>query len=83
MLAACVLYGMLSVWLETPYVLWLIANWLGTAAQAYVTYMVITLNRRLLPEKARPGVLSMAVNYIWATILLVYFFAWTILDRPF
>jgi hypothetical protein len=83
MLAACVLYGMLSVWLKTPYVLWLIANWLGTAAQAYVTYMVITLNRRLLPEKVRPGALSVGINYIWATMLLVYFFAWTILDRPF
>jgi len=45
--------------------------------------MVITMNRRLLPEKARPGALSLAVNYIWATILIVYFFAWTILDRPF
>jgi len=55
----------------------------GTAAQAYVTFMVIILNRRLLPEKARPGGFSMAINYIWATILLVYFFAWTILDRPF
>jgi hypothetical protein len=56
---------------------------LGTAAQAYVTYMVITMNRRLLPEKARPGGISVTISYIWGTILLVYFFAWTILDRPF
>jgi len=45
--------------------------------------MVFTLNRRLLPEKAGAGGLSMTINYIWATILLVYFLAWTILDRPF
>jgi hypothetical protein len=82
-LAALVIYGSLSLWLKTPYVLWLIANWLGTAAQAYITYMIIILNRRLLPQKIRPKGLSLAVNLIWATILLVYFFAWTIKDLPF
>jgi hypothetical protein len=82
-LGALIIYGLIGLWLKTPYIIWLIANWLGTLAQAYVTYMVITLNRRLLPEKIRPKGLPLAVNLIWATILLVYFFAWTIIDLPF
>ena len=82
-LGALVIYGLIGLWLKTPYIIWLIANWLGTAAQAYVTYMVIILNRRLLPEKIRPKGLALAVNLIWATILLVYFFVWTIMDLPF
>jgi hypothetical protein len=70
--------------LETPYVPWLIANWLGTASQAYITFMVRILNRKLLPEQIRSKGLSLAINLIWGTILIVvYFFAWTILDRPF
>jgi hypothetical protein len=44
---------------------------------------VITLNRKLLPEKIRPKGLSVAINLIWATLLLVYFIVWTIKDRPF
>jgi hypothetical protein len=33
--------------------------------------------------KIRPRGVSLVTNYIWATILLVYFFVWTILGRPF
>jgi hypothetical protein len=69
--------------LQTPYFIWLLTNWLGTAAQAYITIMVLILNRRLLPEQIRPRRISLAVNGLWAALLLVYFVAWTIKDRPF
>jgi hypothetical protein len=69
--------------MKTPYLIYLIANWLGVAAQAYVTLMVITLNRRLLPKKIRPRGISLAINLTWATVLLVYFIVWTFKDRPF
>jgi hypothetical protein len=45
--------------------------------------MVLTLNRRLLPEPIRPRGLVVAVNAFWAAVLLVYFVAWTNIDRPF
>ena len=83
MIAALVIYGLIGIWMKTPYIIWLIANWLGTAAQAYITFMVIYLNRKLLPEKIRPRGVSVVVNLIWGAILLVYFFIWTIKDRPF
>lgn len=83
LLGALVVYGLIGIWLKTPYIIWLIANWLGTAAQAYVTFMVLLLNRKLLPEKIRPKGVSLAVNLVWGTILLLYFVAWTIKDRPF
>jgi hypothetical protein len=82
-LGALVIYGLIGIWLKTPYIIWLISAWLGTATQAYITFMVIILNRRLLPEKIRPKGLALAVNLIWATVLLVYFFVWTIKDLPF
>lgn len=82
-LGALVVYGLIGIWLKTPYLIWLIANWLGTAAQAYITFMVLILNRRLLPREIRPGGLSVAVNVLWGTILLVYFVVWTLVDRPF
>jgi len=53
------------------------------AAQAYVTLMVITLKRKLLPEKIRPRGFSLAINLIWTLVLLAYFAAWTFKDRPF
>ena len=83
MLGALVVYGLIGIWLKTPYVLWLISNWLGTAAQAYITFMVIIMNRKLLPPKIRPRGISLAVNLLWGIILLGYFFVWTIKDRPF
>ena len=83
MLGALVIYGMIGIWWKTPYIIWLISNWLGCASQAYITFMVIYVNRKLLPEQIRPKGFSLAINLIWATILLVYFFAWTIMDRPF
>lgn len=82
-LGALVIYGLIGLTLQTPYFIWLLANWLGTAAQAYVTIMVLIINRRFLPEKIRPRRLSLAVNILWAALLLVYFAAWTIIDRPF
>jgi hypothetical protein len=82
-LAALVLYGLVAIWLQTPYFIWLLSNWLGTAAQAYITIMVLILNRRFLPEQIRPGRIPLAINAFWAAVLLVYFVAWTIIDRPF
>ena len=72
-----------GTFLKTPYVLRLIAAWLTTPAQVYVTFMVIILKRKLLPPKIRPQGFSLAINVIWATILLAYFIVWTLKDRPF
>jgi len=83
MLGALVLYGLIGIFMKSPYFIWLLANWLGTASQAFITFMVVILNRRLLPEPIRPRRFSLAINLLWASILLVYFFAWTIIDRPF
>lgn len=83
MLGALVIYGMIGIWWKTPYIIWLISNWLGCASQAYITFMVIYLNRKYLPEQIRPKGFSLAINLIWGTILIVYFFAWTIIDLPF
>ncbi len=82
-LGTVVAYGVIGTFLKTPYALWLIAAWLTAPAQVYVTFMVLMMNRKLLPEKIRPKGFSLAINVIWATILLVYFVAWTIKDRPF
>jgi hypothetical protein len=82
-LGTVVAYGVIGIFMKTPYVLWLIAAWLTAPAQVYVTVMVVALNRKLLPKKIRPGRVSVAINLIWAAFLLVYFIAWTIKDRPF
>lgn len=82
-LGALVLYGLIGIFWKTPYIIWLISNWLGTAAQAYITFMIITLNRKYLPQAIRPRGFSIAVNLIWGVILLSYFMVWTIMDRPF
>jgi len=83
MLAVLVLYGVAGTYMKTPYFIWVISNWLGCASQAYITFMMIIMNRKFLPEAIRPRGLSLVVNLIWATILLIYFFAWTIIDLPF
>lgn len=82
-LGALVVYGLIGLLMETPYLIWLVSNWLGTAAQAYITIMVLILNRKLLPAPLRPGRLSIAVNAVWAVVLLAYFVAWTVIDIPF
>ncbi len=82
-LGALVVYGVILIFVKTPYFIYLVANWLGVAAQAYVTLMVITLNRRLLPEKIRPRGFSLAINLIWTLVLIGYFLVWTLKDRPF
>lgn len=82
-LGALVVYGLIGIFMKSPYIIWLISNWLGTAAQAYITFMVIIMNRKFLPKKIRPSGLSLAVNLFWGLVLLVYFFAWTIKDKPF
>lgn len=76
------LYGMVAVFLQTPYILWLISNWLGNLAHAYVTLMVLWMNLRLLPKAIRPGPVVIAVNVVWAATLIVYFFLWTFIGRP-
>ncbi|MDH7499453.1 MAG: Nramp family divalent metal transporter [candidate division NC10 bacterium] len=83
MLGILVIYGVIGTFLKTPYFIWLITNWVGAAGQAYVTFMVITLNRKLLPKEIRPKGFPLAVNLIWASVLLLYFLVWTFKDRPF
>lgn len=83
MLGVLVIYGVIGTYMKTPYFIWLLSNWLGCASQAYITFMILILNRKYLPDAIKPKGLSLAVNVIWAIILVIYFFAWTILDRPF
>ncbi len=82
-LGALIIYGFLGLFLGTPYIIWLISNWLGTATQAYITFMMLILNRKYLPEKIKPRGASLVVNIIWGSILIIYFFAWTFIDLPF
>jgi len=83
MLAGLVACGALAVFLKTPYVLWLIANWSGAASLAFTGFMVIIVNRKLLPKEVRPRGFSLWINLFYATFLAVYFIVWTIVDRPF
>ncbi len=84
MLGVLVIYGILSVlWGKTPYILWLISNWLGPAAMCYIIFMVVYINRTYLPEKIRIRGISLVVNIVWAIVLGIYFLAWTFIDLPF
>ena len=74
--------GMITVWMKTPYILWLIINWAGVAVHAALTVGIITLNAKLLPGPIRPRKWIITLNVIWAVALFIYFLAWTIYDNP-
>jgi len=74
--------GMITVWLKTPYILWLIINWAGVAVHAALTVGIITLNAKLLPGPIRPRKWIITLNVIWAVALFIYFLVWTIYDNP-
>jgi hypothetical protein len=74
--------GLITVWMKTPYILWLIINWAGVAVHASLTIMIIYLNAKLLPGPIKPKGWIITLNVIWAVVLFIYFIAWTIYDNP-
>ena len=74
--------GLITVWMRTPYILWLIINWAGVAVHASLTLGIIYLNARLLPGPIKPKAWIITLNVIWAVALYIYFIAWTVYDNP-
>jgi len=74
--------GLITVWMRTPYILWLIINWAGVAVHASLTIGIIYLNARLLPGPIKPKAWIITLNVIWAVALFIYFVAWTVYDNP-
>jgi hypothetical protein len=74
--------GLITVWMKTPYILWLILNWTGVAVHASLTLGIVYLNAKLLPAPIKPKGWMIALNVIWAVALYIYFLAWTIYDNP-
>jgi hypothetical protein len=82
MLGFVCVVGMITVWMRTPYILWLIINWAGVAVHASLTLGIVYLNAKLLPGPIKPKPWLIALNVIWAVALFIYFAAWTIYDNP-
>jgi hypothetical protein len=74
--------GMITVWMRTPYILWVIINWAGVAVHAALTLGVTYLNFKLLPGPIKPKMWIVVCNVVWAVALFIYFAAWTIYDNP-
>jgi hypothetical protein len=74
--------GMITVWMRTPYILWVIINWAGVAVHAALTLGVTYLNFKLLPGPIKPSMWIIVCNVAWAVALFIYFAAWTIYDNP-
>jgi hypothetical protein len=82
MMAILCAIGMITVWMRTPYILWVIINWAGVAVHACLTLGIIYLNAKLLPGPIKPKPWLVVANVVWSIILIVYFLAWTIYDNP-
>jgi hypothetical protein len=74
--------GMITVWMRTPYILWVIINWAGVAVHAALTLGVTYLNFKLLPGPIKPKMWIVVCNVVWAIALFIYFAVWTIYDNP-
>jgi hypothetical protein len=74
--------GMITVWMRTLYILWVIINWAGVAVYAALTFGVTYLNFKLLPGPIKPTMWIIVCNVAWAIALFIYFAAWTIYDNP-
>jgi ABC-type multidrug transport system fused ATPase/permease subunit len=74
--------GMITVWMRTPYILWVIINWAGVAVHAGLTVGVTYLNFKLLPGPIKPKMWIVVCNVVWAIALFIYFAAWTIYVNP-
>jgi len=74
--------GMITVWMRTPYILWVIINWAGVAVHASLTLGIVYLNAKLLPAPIKPKMWIIVCNVVWAITLFIYFAAWTIYDNP-
>jgi hypothetical protein len=77
-----VAYGICAIPLGTPYFIWLIANWLGQAAQAYITILMLAINLKFLPKPIRPKWYHLLINIIWIIVLIGYFIIWTVMEPP-
>jgi hypothetical protein len=82
MMAFLCAVGMITVWMRTPYILWVIINWAGVAVHAALTLGVTYLNFKLLPGPIKPKMWIIVCNVAWAIALFIYFAAWTIYDNP-
>ena len=82
MLGILCVVGMVTVWMKTPYLLWVIINWAGVAVHASLTLGIVYLNWKLLPGPIKPARWIIVANIVWAVTLFIYFAAWTILDNP-
>jgi hypothetical protein len=82
MLGILVAVGMVTVWMKTPYILWVIINWAGVAVHASLTLGIVYLNWKLLPGPIKPARWIIVANMVWAIILFAYFIVWTIYDNP-
>ena len=82
MLGILCVVGIITVWMRTPYILWVIINWAGVAVHASLTLGIIYLNAKLLPGPIKPRPWIVVANVVWAIILFVYFIGWTIYDNP-
>jgi len=82
MLGALVTYGICCIPLGTPYFIWLIANWLGTLTQPFITLLLIYMNRKYLPKPLRPKWYHVTANVAWSIVLISYFIIWTIFEPP-
>ncbi len=74
--------GMITVWMRTPYILWVIINWAGVAVHASLTLGVTYLNFKLLPRPIKPNKAIVVLNVVWSIALIIYFIAWTVYDNP-
>ena len=74
--------GLITVWMRTPYILWVIINWAGVAVHAALTLGITYLNFKLLPGPIKPKMWIVVCNVAWAIALFIYFAAWTIYDNP-
>ena len=74
--------GMITVWMRTPYILWVIINWAGVAVHASLTLGIVYMNWKLLPGPIKPATWIIVLNVVWAVTLFIYFAAWTIFDNP-
>ena len=76
-LAFITLVGMWAVWQATPYLIWVAVNWLGNAAHAWLTVMIVWLNMTILPKRIRTEWWAAALNIVWAVVVMSFFLAWT------
>ncbi len=61
----------------TPYIIWLILNWLGMLNMPFYILAVLYLNNKYLPKNIRSKWYDNILNVLYCIILTVYFIIWT------